>query len=364
MNGDHMVFRKLAAKGMSRCAKFQWCFFLLTSLALFFLHDGPLVIAGLFITQLSLQMSMTRTGKEVFGVIFNIQSWRNSGASQQTYFFRWYIGFPISCLLYILSLTNYVYVPGDLYYQFIASSTDDLALVMNRFAVGVSNILPEILRGASLTLSMMMFVATLLKNVQLAEVRRIYSSIQDGNDSQKILSNMTWEQFEKIIRLHFELNGYKATLTNTGADGGVDILLQKDGRREMVQCKLWKTSKVGVSVVREIYGVVQANAYERGYIITSGFFTQDAWEFALSANVKGTLSLIDGSRLLKIIKDKEIPPPATEIINVGPGENQIYDLNVIPSCPRCHSKMVRRMSNGNYFYGCSAYPICKGTRNL
>ncbi|EOZ8717928.1 MULTISPECIES: hypothetical protein [Citrobacter] len=22
------------------------------------------------------------------------------------------------------------------------------------------------------------------------------------------------------------------------------------------------------------------------------------------------------------------------------------------------------MSNGNYFYGCSAYPICKGTRNL
>lgn len=60
--------------------------FLLASLALFFLHDGPLVIAGLFITQLSLQMSMTRTGKEVFGVIFNIQSWRNSGASQQTYF--------------------------------------------------------------------------------------------------------------------------------------------------------------------------------------------------------------------------------------------------------------------------------------
>ncbi|WP_410198771.1 hypothetical protein [Citrobacter portucalensis] len=26
--------------------------------------------------------------------------------------------------------------------------------------------------------------------------------------------------------------------------------------------------------------------------------------------------------------------------------------------------MVRRMMNGNYFYGCSAYPICKGTRNL
>ncbi|QLS57638.1 topoisomerase DNA-binding C4 zinc finger domain-containing protein [Citrobacter portucalensis] len=39
-------------------------------------------------------------------------------------------------------------------------------------------------------------------------------------------------------------------------------------------------------------------------------------------------------------------------------------VRTFPSCPRCHSKMVRRMSNGNYFYGCSAYPICKGTRNL
>ena len=111
-----------------------------------------------------------------------------------------------------------------------------------------------------------------------------FTSIQDGNDSQKILSNMTWEQFEKIIRLYFELNGYKATLTNTGADGGVDIPLQKDGRREMVQCKLWKP-KVGVSVVREIYGVVQANAYERVISSPSGFFYSDAWELLLAANV-------------------------------------------------------------------------------
>ncbi|WP_370940768.1 topoisomerase DNA-binding C4 zinc finger domain-containing protein [Enterobacter hormaechei] len=42
----------------------------------------------------------------------------------------------------------------------------------------------------------------------------------------------------------------------------------------------------------------------------------------------------------------------------------IYYSAQLFSCPRCHSKMVRRMSDGNYFYGCSAYPICKGTRNL
>ena len=59
--------------------------------------------------------------------------------------------------------------------------------------------------------------------------------------------------------------------------------------------------------------------------------------------------------------DKEIPCLPLRLINVGPWRINIRS-NVIPSCPRCHSKMVRRMSDGNYFYGCSAYPICKGTR--
>lgn len=86
MNGDHMVLENWQQRNVPM-RQIPVVLFLLASLALFFLHDGPLVIAGLFITQLSLQMSMTRTGKEVFGVIFNIQSWRNSGASQQTYFF-------------------------------------------------------------------------------------------------------------------------------------------------------------------------------------------------------------------------------------------------------------------------------------
>ncbi|MDH8346177.1 restriction endonuclease, partial [Klebsiella pneumoniae] len=74
---------------------------------------------------------------------------------------------------------------------------------------------------------------------------------------------------EKILRKFFESKGYKATLTNTGADGGVDVALEKNGRKEMVQAKHWKVNRVGVSVVREIYGVVQAERMHRGFIVTS-----------------------------------------------------------------------------------------------
>ena len=36
-----------------------------------------------------------------------------------------------------------------------------------------------------------------------------------------------------------------------------------------------------------------------------------------------------------------------------------------PSCPNCQSRMVKRMNRrrGNAFWGCSTYPICRGTRN-
>lgn len=39
------------------------------------------------------------------------------------------------------------------------------------------------------------------------------------------------------------------------------------------------------------------------------------------------------------------------------------------NCPRCGSKMIKRMARrgrnaGNYFWGCTRYPVCKGTRNI
>lgn len=41
-----------------------------------------------------------------------------------------------------------------------------------------------------------------------------------------------------------------------GADGGVDLLLQRDGSKTLVQCKQWKQQKVGVNIVREQFGLL------------------------------------------------------------------------------------------------------------
>ena len=52
--------------------------------------------------------------------------------------------------------------------------------------------------------------------------------------------------------------------TGGGADGGVDLVLSKTGERILVQCKNWKSSKVGVSTVRELFGVVTAEGASGG----------------------------------------------------------------------------------------------------
>jgi restriction system protein len=37
-----------------------------------------------------------------------------------------------------------------------------------------------------------------------------------------------------------------------GADGGVDLVLRKDGEKFFVQCKQWKKGSVGVKPIREL----------------------------------------------------------------------------------------------------------------
>ncbi|QSA20069.1 restriction endonuclease, partial [Vibrio furnissii] len=67
-------------------------------------------------------------------------------------------------------------------------------------------------------------------------------------------------------------------------DGGkdrrcVDTWLTKDGELSLVQCKHWKARKVGVQVLREMYGVMIEHQASKMIIVTSGDFTAEAIAF-------------------------------------------------------------------------------------
>ena len=113
---------------------------------------------------------------------------------------------------------------------------------------------------------------------------------------------LSWQQFEQLIGEAFRRKGYYVIDTPEGPDGGVDLILVKDGKRNFVQCKHWRRQKVGVKEVRELYGIVTARHAYSGILVTSGIFTVDALAFADSCPIE----LIDGNDLVTLIPEIDI----------------------------------------------------------
>lgn len=177
--------------------------------------------------------------------------------------------------------------------------------------------------------------------------------------TSSIVDGMSWQQFETLVGEALRQQGYRVVETGGGgADGGVDLIVTKGNEKFLVQCKQWRALKVGVAVVRELYGIMAAKGATGGFVVTSGSFTADASEFAKGRNV----TLVDGPALAKWIQAARAPKAAQT-------SNAPKAAAMVPSCPACGKPMVERIAGrganaGNAFWGCSDFPRCKGTRPL
>lgn len=171
------------------------------------------------------------------------------------------------------------------------------------------------------------------------------------------LNDMSWQQFEAVVGEAFRRKGYSvAEKGGGGADGGIDLVLKKKGETFLVQCKQWRALKVGVNIVRELYGVMADKGATGGFVVTSGVFTDEAQAFARGKNIE----LMDGKALHALIRGVNLPArifrDPLSVMTTG-----------APFCPECQSRMVKRQARkgsqvGNVFWGCACYPDCKGTR--
>jgi hypothetical protein len=83
-------------------------------------------------------------------------------------------------------------------------------------------------------------------------------------DKQRDLDSikaLPWKEFEELIAEAYRRKGYSVVENDgLGPDDGIDLVLKKSGNLFLVQCKHWKTQKVDVRVVREMYGLMTASA--------------------------------------------------------------------------------------------------------
>jgi len=181
------------------------------------------------------------------------------------------------------------------------------------------------------------------------------------SESPASLSDMSWQEFEQLVGEAFRRQGYSIAETGGGgADGGVDLVLTKGSEKTLVQCKQWRAQRVGVNIVRELYGVMVARHAAAGIIVTAGEFTPDAIEFARGRNVR----LIAGRELRGLLRETSKPGQTGVPIPVAPACD-----STPPRCPRCGASMIQRVARrgvnaGHKFWGCSQYPSCRGTLDL
>jgi HJR/Mrr/RecB family endonuclease len=91
-------------------------------------------------------------------------------------------------------------------------------------------------------------------------------------------------EFEKLIAELLVRKGMEVQVTRPSKDGGFDIIAKaatEFGQHlYLVECKHYtKTHKVGVSIIRALYGVVEHENATKGIIVTTSDFTKGAKEF-------------------------------------------------------------------------------------
>lgn len=234
-------------------------------------------------------------------------------------------------------------------------------IVAGIFFVGLKFVLPALLKGPLFSGIAQLFSSWALVGacvLLLPGVLSAFNAWRKGQllKSQKSLSsllNLSWREFEEVIGEIYREHGYRVTENaGPGADGGVDLVARKEGETVLIQCKHWKSRKVGVATVREMFGLWNAERATNVHIITCGDFTEEARQFARGKPVK----LIHGASLLQLINKEHLSAPKT---------NSQTGARIM--CPQCGSGMVIRTAKkgkhaGEQFWGCERFPVCKGIR--
>ncbi|WP_082656967.1 restriction endonuclease [Pseudomonas citronellolis] len=192
-----------------------------------------------------------------------------------------------------------------------------------------------------------------------AERKRVRANVANARESGQAIEGISWREFELLVGETFRCKGF--TVIEKGGsdpDGGIDLVLHLGTDKYLVQCKHWKSINVGVTVIREFFGVMAAEGAAGGFVVTSGRYTVEAIKFSEGRNIQ----LIDGDLLKRWISNRTEATKSRKYFDMGNGPEISHSS---PVCPLCKGTMVIRVARkgkniGENFWGCSRYPSCRG----
>lgn len=113
------------------------------------------------------------------------------------------------------------------------------------------------------------------------------------------LSQLSWQDFERLLATYYAGQGYRVEHVGTGAsktrfDGGIDLKLHRGDEYVVVQCKHWNAGKVTHNAIHELLGVMLTQRATGAVVVTSGEFTRAA---LAAASAEPRVHLINGVTL-------------------------------------------------------------------
>lgn len=122
----------------------------------------------------------------------------------------------------------------------------------------------------------------------------------------KKVQSITPDAFERLCKRLLRESGFvKVEVTGGSGDGGIDgagvLRMNLISFQVLFQCKRY-TGSVSASTIRDFRGAMQGRA-DKGLIITTGTFTQDARREATRDGAPA-IDLIDGELLCELLKER------------------------------------------------------------
>lgn len=118
-------------------------------------------------------------------------------------------------------------------------------------------------------------------------------------------------QFETFCKDLYEERGYIAKQTSKSKDGGYDLLIKKDGKTYIVECKCYQANHViSRPQLQKLAGANQIVKADGMIFITTSSYSSDAVNFAKQTNIE----IIDGEKLLSLVKKIDITLCEREVL--------------------------------------------------
>lgn len=144
------------------------------------------------------------------------------------------------------------------------------------------------------------------------EINRIENidKIQKSNIEQ--IDEMSGFEFESYVGELLSTLGYKSSATKKSGDFGVDIILEKDGKKIIVQTKR-HSKKVSIGAIQEISTAQNFYGIYNAWVVTNNYFTQSAIKLAESNHIK----LVNRDELISLILKSKEAIKEVEPENIG-----------------------------------------------